>query len=159
MNNPPPSPTQPPPIYAGFWLRFAAALIDSLVLFFPFCVAALIGVVFVRLLSAARGYDPAVGIIIVCSTMSIIVSWLYFALTESSSWQATVGKKALGLYVTDIDGRRLTLSRATVRTFAKFLSTITVGIGYILCAFTKKKQALHDIVSNCLVLRRPRPER
>jgi uncharacterized RDD family membrane protein YckC len=151
----PQAPTQTPPIYAGFWLRFAAAVIDSLSMFIPFCAVTLFGMVFVKLLSAARGYDPAVGIIIVWLAAAIGLTWLYFALLESSPWQATIGKKALGLYVTDIDGNRLTLSRATARTFAKFLSTITASVGYILCAFTKKKQALHDIVTNCLVLRRP----
>jgi uncharacterized RDD family membrane protein YckC len=75
---------------------------------------------------------------------------------ESSSWQATLGKKLMGLYVTDIEGQRLSLGRATWRTFAKYLSSITAGIGYLMCGFTEKKQALHDMVANCLVLRRSR---
>jgi uncharacterized RDD family membrane protein YckC len=86
----------------------------------------------------------------------MVATWLYFALMESSSWQATLGKKMLGLCVTDLGGNRLTLGRATGRTFAKYLSSTTAGVGYLLCGFTKKKQALHDIVANCLVLRQPR---
>jgi uncharacterized RDD family membrane protein YckC len=59
----------------------------------------------------------------------------------------------LGLYVTDIKGQRLSLIRATGRTFAKYLSAVTAGVGYLLCGFTEKKQALHDIVASCVVLR------
>jgi uncharacterized RDD family membrane protein YckC len=149
----------PSPIYAGFWLRFAASLIDSLALSFPFLVATLIATVAMKLLSAGKDYDTLILLLAIWTPLTAAITWFYFALLESSPWQGTIGKKALGLYVTDIDGRRLTLSRATARTFAKFLSTITAGVGYILCAFTKKKQALHDIVTNCLVLRRPRAER
>lgn len=119
-------------IYAGFWIRFAAALIDILAMFMPFCAVALFGIVFVRLVSAARGYDPAVGILITLILAPALVSVLYFALMESSSWQATIGKKAFGMYVTDTEGRRLTVSRATGRTLAKCVSTLTVGSGYAL---------------------------
>lgn len=60
------------------------------------------------------------------------------------------------LYVTDIVGKRLWLSRATDRTFAKYLSSITAGIGYLMRGFTPKKQALHDMAASCAVLRHPR---
>lgn len=60
------------------------------------------------------------------------------------------------MYVTDTEGRRLTLSRAAGRTLAKCLSTLTVGAGYALCAFTSKKQTLHDMIAKCLVMRRLR---
>ena len=79
--------------------------------------------------------------------------WLYFALMESSAWQATLGKKVLGLYVTDLEGRRLGFGRATGRYFAKAISNFTLLIGYVIAGFTKKKQALHDIIAGCLVLR------
>lgn len=86
----------------------------------------------------------------------IVATWLYFAVMESSPWQATLGKKLLGLHVTDLNGQRLTLGRATGRTLAKYLSSMTMGIGYLLCGFTERKQALHDVVAKCLVLRRSR---
>jgi uncharacterized RDD family membrane protein YckC len=85
-----------------------------------------------------------------------ITALIYFVMMESSSWQATLGKKLIGLYVTDLEGQRLSLSCAAGRTFAKLLSSMTAGIGYLLCGFTEKKQALHDMVANCLVLRRTR---
>ncbi len=71
---------------------------------------------------------------------------------ESSSLQATLGKKALGLQVTDLEGRRVSFARATGRYFGKVLSAITFGLGYLMAAFTERKQTLHDIVSSCLVI-------
>jgi len=122
-------------------------------LFIPFCWITLFALVFARLVSAVRGYDPAVATIIIWPSVTIVATSLYFALMESSSLQATIGKLVVGLRVTDIEGRRLTFSRATARTFAKFLSSMTAGVGYLLCGFTTKKQALHDLVANSLVLR------
>lgn len=140
-------------MYAGFWLRLVAALVDMLAMFIPFCFVAFVATVIVKLVSATNGYDPATVILTVLPPVAILATWLYFAVLESSSWQATLGKKLLGLYVTDIKGQRLSLSRATGRTFAKFLSSMSAGIGYLLCGFTEKKQALHDMVAGCLVLR------
>jgi uncharacterized RDD family membrane protein YckC len=143
-------------IYAGFWLRLVAALVDMLATFIPFCFVAFIVTVIVKLVSATKGYEPATVILTVLPPVAIVAAWLYFAVMESSSWQATFGKKLLGLYVTDMSGQRLSLSRATGRTFVKFLSSMTAGIGYLLCGVTEKKQALHDLVASCLVLRGPR---
>jgi uncharacterized RDD family membrane protein YckC len=148
-------PVAAPTVYAGFWLRIAAALIDSLAMFIPFCVTAFIVIVTAKLVSAARGYEPAVVILAVLPPVTIIIASFYFAAMESSVWQATLGKKAVGLYVCDVEGSRLTLGRALGRTLAKFLSSLTVGVGYVMCGFTKKKQTLHDMIAGCLVLRRP----
>jgi uncharacterized RDD family membrane protein YckC len=82
-----------------------------------------------------------------------LVTWLYFGLMESSSHQATIGKMFLKLLVTGVSGQRLSFSRATLRTMAKYLSSITLGIGFLMCGFTRRKQALHDLIAQCLVLR------
>jgi uncharacterized RDD family membrane protein YckC len=108
----------------------------------------------IRLVSAAKGYDPGGMILAVLPAVTMLAAWFYFALLESSPWRATLGKKAVGLCVSDIEGHRLTLGRALGRNLAKCLSTLSLGIGYMMCGFTKKKQALHDMVANCLVLRR-----
>jgi uncharacterized RDD family membrane protein YckC len=85
----------------------------------------------------------------------ILVSWLYHAFMESSAWQGTIGKRALGIVVTDINGARVNFGRASGRFFSRLVSNmIPLGIGYILAGFTRQKQALHDLVSNCLVLRK-----
>lgn len=144
------------PKYAGFWLRLAAALLDMLAMLIPFFLVSFILIVIIRLVSATKGYEPAILILVVFPPVGIVAVCLYFAVLEGSPWQATFGKKFLGLYVTDLEGRRLSRSRSTGRTFAKFLSSVTAGIGYLLCGFTEKKQALHDLVAGCLVLRGPR---
>jgi len=80
--------------------------------------------------------------------------WVYYAFFETSTWQATPGKRLFKLYVTDLSGRRLTFWRASIRYFGRKISEATFLVGYVIAAFTEKKQALHDILSGCLVLRR-----
>lgn len=81
-----------------------------------------------------------------------IIILLYFSILESSSRQATLGKMALNLVVTDAHGRRITFWRALGRNTGKYVSRLTICIGYIITAFTPRKQALHDLMSGCLVL-------
>ena len=119
------------PILAGFWLRAAAALIDSVVMlvvmFIPFCSLTLIGLALVRLLIASKSDTQPIAILVFIISAGLITIWLYFALMESSGLQATFGKKWLGLYVTDIEGRRLSLARSSARTFAKCLASLTAA--------------------------------
>jgi uncharacterized RDD family membrane protein YckC len=85
----------------------------------------------------------------------VVAQWLYFAGMESSPRQATFGKAAMSLCVTDLTGQPLTFGHATGRFFAKIMSgLIPLGIGYIMAGFTKKKQALHDIIAGTPVLRK-----
>jgi uncharacterized RDD family membrane protein YckC len=142
-------------IYAGLWLRFLSALVDGAVLFMPLAFAEFIAVVIFKLLASGKSSNLAILSVFFPLLTPVLITWLYFAVLESSSWQATVGKKAFGLYVTDLTGQRLSFARATLRTFAKYLSILTAGIGYILCGFTQRKQALHDMAAGSLVLRRP----
>jgi uncharacterized RDD family membrane protein YckC len=142
--------------YGGFWLRFVAALIDGIALSAAMFIFGLLGGIFgVSLTSLARPDATAKmwGAVGFLQLIAFVGVWLYFALMESSAWQATLGKKVLGLYVTDLEGRRLGFGRATGRYFAKAISNFTLLIGYIIAGFTKKKQALHDIIAGCLVLR------
>jgi len=74
---------------------------------------------------------------------------------EASAWQATPGKRVLRLYVADVHGQRVTFARAAARNLAKIISSLTFLVGYLVAGFTERKQALHDILSGCLVLRRP----
>jgi uncharacterized RDD family membrane protein YckC len=152
--------------YAGFWLRFLAYLIDSVVMGIG-VVVVLIPLIFLTglgtLLGQIRseedlndaGFFFIIGLIFLAATASLVVTWLYHALMEASEWQATVGKKALGLVVTDVAGRRVSFGRATGRHFAKIVTNmVPLAIGYIMAGFTEKKQALHDMIAGCLVLRR-----
>ena len=152
--------------YAGFWLRFFAFLIDNVVMGIGF-VLILIPLIFLTglggLLSQIRpdeeindaGIFVVLGFIFLAATASLVFTWLYHALMESSEWQATVGKKALGLVVTDLTGERVSFGRATGRHFSKIITNmVPFLIGYIMAGFTEKKQALHDMLAGCLVLRR-----
>jgi len=139
--------------YAGFWRRLAAYIIDSIVALIAAYTVALAGALLIGLPGGERFEGPALTIAVTWIIASyLIVPWLYWVLMESSSVQATLGKKALGIVVTDIEGRRVTFIRGTVRYWAKVLSLLTLLIGFILAAFTPRKQALHDIISGCLVV-------
>jgi uncharacterized RDD family membrane protein YckC len=98
----------------------------------------------------ARGYAaPAAGL------LALALGWLYFAGYECSSSQATIGKMMLSLAVTDMNGDKLSFGQATVRTLAKLLSAAPLGAGFLMVAFSKRKQALHDRVAGTLVVIRP----
>ena len=153
--------------YAGFWLRFVAALIDGVimsiaagVLFVPLFLLTGLGAHIDGLTQGHGRPDPAlvvgfVGMILVFAAISMLIQWLYHAYLESGEKQATWGKQALGLYVTDLMGNPTTFGRASGRFFAKIVTgMIPLGIGYIMAGFTERKQALHDMIASCLVLRR-----
>ena len=79
---------------------------------------------------------------------------VYFALLESSERQATFGKMALGLKVTDLNGNRISFGQAVGRNLAKYISLVTLLIGYIMAGFTERKQALHDMIASTLVFKK-----
>ena len=133
-------------LYAGFWRRFAAWFLDGLLL-------SVVTVPFTLQFGGDAASEAARASAV--GTISLVVGWLYYALMESSAKQATVGKMALSIIVTDLDGRRVGFGRATGRYFAKILSALTLGIGYLMAGFTERKQALHDMVASCLVVMGP----
>jgi uncharacterized RDD family membrane protein YckC len=155
------------PTYAGFWMRFLAYIIDaillgvvSLVIFIP-----LLGVIgltaSMNLSDMEQGSAAGGGVIaaliatyMICALIIAVAGWLYFALMESSAKQATLGKLALGLRVTDMNGARVSFGRATGRYFGKIVSGLILYIGFIMAGFTQQKQALHDIMAGCLVIRK-----
>ncbi len=147
------------PVYAGFWLRFAAYLIDTLIVSLVFVpVGFVLGMVLAA--SSDSDGDAATTALIQAVNMginlvSIVATWLYSSLLESSSWQGTVGKKLIGLRVTDLDGRRISFGKATGRHFGKILSSLICLVGFIMAAFTEKHQALHDQLAGTLVLTGP----
>lgn len=155
-----------PSPYAGFWLRLVAHVIDSLLIGFGFCMIVLIGAAFVGFSVFRDRIDSAdspdafftaglIGAIVLCALVLIVGVWLYYASMESSIHQGTLGKIALGLIVTDLQGRRVTFGRASGRFFAKIITgLIPLALGYIMAGFTEKKQALHDMIASCLVLRK-----
>lgn len=151
--------------YAGFWLRFVAYILDDLILSivgFLISLPFIGGIVFSALgisenpdeaENIAMGVMGILGSVAGLVLVLFLMGWLYYALMESSKRQATLGKMALGLKVTDMEGKRISFGRATGRYFGKIISGMILYIGYILAGLTEKKQALHDIMAGCLVIR------
>ncbi len=138
MPFPPALPEQPR--YAGFWIRLLAYILDAIVL-------GAITYPLIRVLSSMGIGDSSSNI------LSIAISWMYFVVFESSEWMASPGKKVLGLIVTDEQGKKISIGRATRRYLAKIVSGLILGIGFIMVAFTARKQGLHDKIFHTLVLR------
>jgi uncharacterized RDD family membrane protein YckC len=160
--------------YGGFWIRFVAYVIDSLIVGIPMTIIVVIGVFafgafggITALHNLPNNPDPEqvqqqvipmLGAIIGAYAMffliAIGISWLYFALMESSERQATFGKAALNLRVSDANGNRLSFAHASGRFFSKIITgLVPLGIGYIMAGFTQKKQALHDFIAGTIVTR------
>lgn len=152
-------------VYAGFWRRFGAMIVDGIVLNVAFLiigfVLGLLGFSFFEEVDlstetgdTSAGVSAGYALSPFGSLISIAVAWLYYALMESSARGATLGKMALGLRVTDLSGNRIGFGRATARHFGKFISAMILMIGFIMAGLTKRKQALHDIMAGCLVVAR-----
>jgi uncharacterized RDD family membrane protein YckC len=129
--------------YSGFWRRFVAYVIDNILISVVFWLVALV-------LGAIAG-DGGVIVAYILGTIGVFV---YFAAMESSTSQATIGKIALGIQVTDLQGNRISFGKALGRNLAKILSALILYIGFIMAAFTAKKQGLHDMIAGTLVVKK-----
>ncbi|HEY3061666.1 MAG TPA: RDD family protein [Chloroflexota bacterium] len=137
-----------PVLYAGFWRRFAAAFLDGIIVYvISFVIGAILGVG----LAIANVGDNTLRAI--SYVVGFLIGVLYYPTQESSEAQATFGKRALGIKVTDLHGQRISFMRALARTLGKWLSTLTLLIGYLMVAWTDRKQALHDMLAGTLVVR------
>ena len=138
---------------AGFWRRVAASVIDGLVL----SVLSLLLVVPLLFGTGMLREGPGYGAVLAIMAMYLgvwFLQWLYFALQHSSAHQATVGKRAFGIKVVSLQGERIGLGLATGRWFGSLLSSMVFGIGYLMAAFTVRRQALHDLLASTLVVSR-----
>ncbi|MFO8021731.1 MAG: RDD family protein [Perlabentimonas sp.] len=159
--------------YAGFWLRLAAYIIDRIILniFGLFLLIPTISyIVFLALKIENTGdidsfesfiadgnllkVGMIVGLLLLIGLLNLAAGWLYYALMESSKYGATLGKLAIGIKVTSLDGERVTFARATGRYFSRIITNLTFLIGYIMAGFTEKRQALHDMIASCLVIKK-----
>jgi len=169
----PPVPPAPPPFmgitdvaepeYAGFWLRFGAWVIDYVILMVPFTIISLsmgLGAVmntFFKQMETDRSaaitaYAEAVQPI---TLVLLVLGFIYYAFFESSKWQATPGKMAVGIRVTDSDGRRISVGRAAGRNAVRLVNAFSFLIPmvfYIVAAFTQRKQGVHDLLAGTYVL-------
>ncbi len=142
-------------VMAGFWKRVAASLIDWLIVSIGSAVVgAVVGGVLGVMLAAGNNFDGA-GIVliqVVANLLGVVVAVAYYAGFHASSMQATLGKMAVGIKVARLDGARIGMGRAIGRYFATILSALIFGIGFLMAAFTQRKQALHDMVCDTLVV-------
>lgn len=153
---------QAPVTYAGFWKRFLAYIIDDIILSIAglsivLFVGALFGLSFLSMFSddaesMAAIIAAAASAIFMAVVALMVVGWLYYALMEASVNQGTLGKMALGIKVTDLEGNRISFGKATGRYFGKIVSAMIFYVGYFMAGFTERKQALHDIMASCLVV-------
>jgi uncharacterized RDD family membrane protein YckC len=153
--------------YAGFWLRFVAVIIDGIIIGVAqsFIIVPILGVFGFNFATSLQDGDmseaEAMGMIAgLMATMgttiliSGIIGILYYVLMETSKHQGTVGKIALGLKVTDMNGEKLDVSKALIRNLTKIVSGLILYIGYMMAGFTEKKQALHDMIASTLVVKK-----
>ena len=151
--------------YAGFWWRVLAHLIDQVVLsfaagIFVIPMMAIFGLSIYSMTESGMDLEESpmfwgslVSMYASIFTVSLLINWLYYAIMESSKTQGTLGKLVLRIKVTDYGYQRVSFGRATGRFFGKYISSFILLIGYIMAGFTAKKQALHDMIASCYVIK------
>ena len=154
--------------YAGFWLRFVAYIIDYLILYVInlIILTPILGMLGMSMASSSMDFasmsegdminmiTTILMAVVAGSMVLMVVNILYYTVMESSKFQGTVGKMALGLKVTDSNGGKLSFVSALIRNVGKIVSGIILMIGYIMAGFTEKKQALHDMFVGALVVKK-----
>lgn len=158
-------------MYAGFWKRLGAYVIDFIIIYFGGTVAVLgfmlvlsplflgmIGLIVASLETLGSTESDMIGVfmmvilILLSSVANVASVWLYYVLMESSKVQGTVGKMALGIVVVDAEMKPVSFGQASARFWSQFVSLLTLGIGYIMAGFTTRKQALHDLIAHTYVV-------
>ena len=120
-------------IYAGFWQRFMAGIIDLIILI-------VIEVILI--------FIPIIGWI-----LSFFVTWLYFAIQHSSTNQATFGMRALDIKITNEKHGKIGFWRASGNFYLTVFSSLILLIGFFMIAFTSRKQGLHNLISRTLCIK------
>lgn len=142
-------------VYAGFWKRVAANVLDSMVIGIAGgIVAAILGALMGAMLGMGGGMGSGgfIAIQLVTNLVSLAITAFYYAWFHASTGQATLGKMAVGIKVVRSDGDTITFLRGIGRYFGFLLSSLIFGIGLLMAAFTERKQGLHDILCDTLVV-------
>ena len=148
--------------FKGFWIRFVAAIIDSILLIIAFVVLTIpIMLVLGGLGGLLGGEEGAFGAGLMGLLLAVLVftilQLLYKPLMEASEFQGTLGKYMLGMKVVKADGERLDMSTSFVRSIVylvcmALLSLLVPVLAFIMIGFTEQKQGLHDIVAKTFVV-------
>lgn len=147
---PPPAPEVPDQLFAGFWLRFGAMMVDLALLL---VLLLLIWLVVLAIYLIGGGSGGLTGYILFVVIFWALLGCLYRLGLEASPWQATVGKRVMGICVTTGTGEPLSSTRALLRTGAFVVACLPLGAGLLLPLFTPRRQALHDLLADTLVVR------
>lgn len=146
---------------AGFWRRYGANLLDMVLLYILFILVLLVALAIDLIVESATSsgssgdaIGSAFGLGVMCFGYIIcaLIALLYFAWFESSRFQATPGKLAVGMIVIDLDGKRISFGKAVIRTLSKILSGLILYVGFIMIGFTEKRQGLHDMIAGTTVV-------
>lgn len=145
-------------LYAGFWKRFAAILIDVVILSISYLIISfilsivIVGIVHVT--DNSLGSEVSIGSLlpVIFQLLSGLTTWLYFGCFEKSKYQATPGKMLLGIKVVNRSMQRIGFGRAVARYWLRLLCNLTLGIGYIIIGFTKYKQGIHDMIADTYIV-------
>ncbi|MBI3186595.1 MAG: RDD family protein [Gammaproteobacteria bacterium] len=142
-------------VNAGFWVRLIAYLLDLVILIIP---VTLINFASSALLFSTSGFieylnDESIQAIVKNNVMALLIWGVYYSYFESSSSQGSVGKIVMGLRVVNYEGKKITFSRALLRYACKILSALILMLGFITIAFTEKKQGIHDMLADTLVIK------
>lgn len=171
----PPMPPSPPPFmgvtdvaapeYAGFWLRFGAWVIDYLILIVPFTAISLgmglstIATAFLEQMKTDQvaAFQAYAAAMLPITYVLMVIGYVYYTLFEASKWQATPGKMAVGIRVTDTDGQRISLARSAGRNAVRLTNVLRFPVPlpmicYVVAAFTQRKQGVHDLLARTYVL-------
>jgi uncharacterized RDD family membrane protein YckC len=141
--------------YAPFWSRFVAWVLDLAIITVA-TVPVAIGLIWImealhgdlRMKLGHARYLAGLGAVF----SWVIGGWLYNAQMLSSPRQATYGKRCFSLRVIGSRGRKIGFAQASARHFAKFLSAFIGFVGFIMAAFSRRRQALHDMVADTVVV-------
>ncbi|MCC5979056.1 MAG: RDD family protein [Salinarimonas sp.] len=134
-----------PVVYAGFWIRFFAYLVDYFVLW----LFSFVGILIITIGTGAGGNDVFGSVAFLAL---ILVSLLYFPLFNASAWQATPGKRLLGIHLMRVDGQDISFLRAIGRHLSEILSALIFMIGYLMVGLTREKTGLHDLIAGTRVV-------
>lgn len=148
-----------PTEYPGLLRRLAAALTDAFLLFVLFLAIYLLAWFVYSGITGVNDSDQwsdmtKNGLYNLSRGLTLILGWLYYASMESSGRQATLGKMAVGILVTDTAGKRLSFRKAALRYFGRIVSAMMLGLGFVTIAFTKKQLCLHDVMADSVVLKK-----
>lgn len=156
------------PMYASFGRRLVAIIIDGIIIgilqsFVIVPVLAVLGLSFVPEMQNVDNMDETQAFGMAAAIMgamgslwiiSTCISFFYFSLLESSKFQGTIGKMAMGVIVTDMEGNRISFGKAALRALGRYVSYMILFIGFLMALFTEKKQALHDMIASTLVIKK-----